>query len=202
MHVDVLDPTLFAPDQRTRDFYTRRHGIELPRKGVLRMNGLDPYLGLAKEVRDKIQIIIDDAEEGGGLGCLINCTNPGTQPELAVIFDHVLNCLRIAVHLMESAVERIEEEGDSDSEDGSTWSKCRICGCTDYTPCAGGCYWVDDPEDPMGDGLCSRCLEEHYPDIAAKRLAAYPDHPLPLMERVEGELDALVHADPPGERPE
>lgn len=29
---------------------------------------------------------------------------------------------------------------------------CRVCGCTDDTPCEGGCYWVE-PD------LCSACTE-------------------------------------------
>ena len=29
---------------------------------------------------------------------------------------------------------------------------CRICGCSDYDPCEGGCSWVDD-------SLCSRCAD-------------------------------------------
>ena len=33
--------------------------------------------------------------------------------------------------------------------------RCRICGCTEDTPCPGGCCWVEDPE--MGD-LCSACV--------------------------------------------
>ncbi|MEW9124336.1 MAG: hypothetical protein AB2421_16615 [Thermotaleaceae bacterium] len=31
--------------------------------------------------------------------------------------------------------------------------KCRICGCTWYTPCEGGCYWVEED-------LCSACVEK------------------------------------------
>lgn len=30
--------------------------------------------------------------------------------------------------------------------------KCRVCGCTYYTPCEGGCYWVEED-------LCSKCAE-------------------------------------------
>ena len=30
---------------------------------------------------------------------------------------------------------------------------CRCCGCNDFQPCPGGCYWVQ-PD------LCSRCAEE------------------------------------------
>ncbi len=30
---------------------------------------------------------------------------------------------------------------------------CRVCGCTHYHPCAGGCWWVEDD-------LCSACTEK------------------------------------------
>lgn len=29
---------------------------------------------------------------------------------------------------------------------------CRVCGCTQYNACPGGCFWVEDD-------LCSRCAE-------------------------------------------
>lgn len=49
------------------------------------------------------------------------------------------------------------EEPESDSlDDGEP--VCRVCGCTDSTPCEGGCEWVDDPEEE-GD-LCSACLKK------------------------------------------
>jgi hypothetical protein len=35
---------------------------------------------------------------------------------------------------------------------------CRICGCSEFDACPGGCYWVADPE-LLGD-LCSACLPE------------------------------------------
>ena len=28
--------------------------------------------------------------------------------------------------------------------------RCRVCGCTHYNPCDGGCWWVEDD-------LCSAC---------------------------------------------
>ncbi|PNT91265.1 hypothetical protein [Clostridium thermosuccinogenes] len=37
-------------------------------------------------------------------------------------------------------------------ENESTEQRCRVCGCTDYHACEGGCYWVEDD-------LCSRCAE-------------------------------------------
>jgi hypothetical protein len=152
----------------------------------------DPYLNLAKEIRDKVQAIIDDANGGGGLGCLINCTSRKEDEVLAWFLDDALACLRTAAHLMQCAVERIEDEEMSGE------GKCRLCGCTDTQACPGGCYWVDDPEE-KGD-LCSRCLEEHYPEVAAKRMAAHPDEPYPLCERVEGEMDMPAQLEAEGEK--
>lgn len=34
---------------------------------------------------------------------------------------------------------------------------CRKCGCKDYSPCDGGCYWVEDD-------LCSKCVEPTFID--------------------------------------
>lgn len=31
--------------------------------------------------------------------------------------------------------------------------RCRVCGCTWYNACEGGCYWVEDD-------LCSKCAEK------------------------------------------
>lgn len=31
--------------------------------------------------------------------------------------------------------------------------KCRVCGCTQYNACEGGCYWVKED-------LCSKCAEK------------------------------------------
>ncbi len=31
---------------------------------------------------------------------------------------------------------------------------CRICGCTDDTPCEGGCWWDEDHNE-----ICSHCME-------------------------------------------
>lgn len=38
---------------------------------------------------------------------------------------------------------------------------CRVCGCTDDRACAGGCVWVEDPEE-LGD-LCSACAPDNRP---------------------------------------
>lgn len=38
---------------------------------------------------------------------------------------------------------------------------CRVCGCTENSPCPGGCSWAEDPK--MLGELCDRCaalLEE------------------------------------------
>lgn len=35
---------------------------------------------------------------------------------------------------------------------------CRICGCTQYNACPGGCYWVTDD-------LCSQCVKYVGTDI-------------------------------------
>ena len=40
-----------------------------------------------------------------------------------------------------------------DSEDDESEQACRVCGCTWYHACEGGCYWVEDD-------LCSKCAEK------------------------------------------
>lgn len=47
-------------------------------------------------------------------------------------------------------------------EDTSTW-KCRVCGCTDATPCPSGCAWVEKD-------LCSQCVDK--PEAKVKPLEA------------------------------
>jgi hypothetical protein len=48
----------------------------------------------------------------------------------------------------ERAMEREMEDDDSDGRQ----FECRLCACTEYSACEGGCYWVE------GD-LCSSCEE-------------------------------------------
>lgn len=36
--------------------------------------------------------------------------------------------------------------------------KCRICGCTQFNGCPGGCYWITDD-------LCSHCLKYSDTDL-------------------------------------
>ncbi|EPB2977556.1 hypothetical protein ACRE39_002726 [Enterococcus faecalis] len=31
-------------------------------------------------------------------------------------------------------------------------SRCRVCGCTQFNACPGGCYWIEED-------LCSQCVE-------------------------------------------
>jgi hypothetical protein len=46
--------------------------------------------------------------------------------------------------------------------DGGTWGwKCAVCGCTDTTPCPGGCSWVRK-------NLCSACAEKAE-EVARKK---------------------------------
>lgn len=49
---------------------------------------------------------------------------------------------------------RFGDDGLVPLEDEAT---CRICGCTEYDPCLGGCMWVPDPKQ-IGE-LCSSCLK-------------------------------------------
>ena len=30
--------------------------------------------------------------------------------------------------------------------------RCRVCGCTQFNACPGGCYWIEED-------LCSQCVE-------------------------------------------
>lgn len=53
--------------------------------------------------------------------------------------------------------------------------RCRLCGCTDYEACPGGCSWVEDD-------LCSACVEterllDASPDMlrALERIASWND---------------------------
>jgi division protein CdvB (Snf7/Vps24/ESCRT-III family) len=56
-----------------------------------------------------------------------------------------------------SYAEFLEGEGVPQNADTSKWS-CKVCGCTDVTPCLGGCAWVKK-------NLCSKCafkLRENF----------------------------------------
>ncbi len=43
---------------------------------------------------------------------------------------------------------------DEDPDEAS----CRVCGCSEQDACAGGCWWVPDPE--LEGDLCCACLCE------------------------------------------
>lgn len=51
--------------------------------------------------------------------------------------------------------DQYEEQAESLLHDDPV-PTCRVCGCTETTPCAGPCSWVPDPD--MGD-LCSGCVD-------------------------------------------
>ena len=46
----------------------------------------------------------------------------------------------------------LKKEEKQDEEDGGV-QKCRVCGCTWYHACPGGCYWVEED-------LCSACVDK------------------------------------------
>jgi hypothetical protein len=62
--------------------------------------------------------------------------------------------------------------GEAEDADWFTAPTCRVCGCGEDTPCAGGCAWVPDPWQD-GD-LCSACLP---PDPGLHTQAGRPDAP-------------------------
>lgn len=50
---------------------------------------------------------------------------------------------------------------------------CRVCGCTLYRACPGGCYWVEP-------GLCSNCIDKEKPlqnSLSARRIKNSGRHP-------------------------
>lgn len=68
----------------------------------------DPYLKLAKETRDKLVAIVHEAEQGGGIGCLLNCNDSGD-----VIINALLESVQIRIYqaadAMTALVKRLEE---------------------------------------------------------------------------------------------
>lgn len=44
--------------------------------------------------------------------------------------------------------------------------RCRVCGCTEDRACAGGCWWVPDPEQ-LGE-LCSSCAQKAPTEAACR----------------------------------
>lgn len=49
---------------------------------------------------------------------------------------------------------------------------CRICGCTEWAPCPGGCSWVPDPA--LEGDLCSQCLPDGTDELAAEMAGVAP----------------------------
>jgi ParB/RepB/Spo0J family partition protein len=66
--------------------------------------------------------------------------------------DHVHGgCLKCH-HMVEDCT--CGEAGNED--DAGDVPSCRVCGCTENSPCPGGCSWAEDPEQ-LGD-ICSQCV--------------------------------------------
>ena len=42
-----------------------------------------------------------------------------------------------------------------DAADFAVDGQCRVCGCTEFDPCPGGCIWADGTAT-----LCSRCARD------------------------------------------
>lgn len=68
----------------------------------------DPYLALAKEVRDKIQPLATDIENAEGLACLDNCTDGADLP-LAIWLNRARKYVAQAALDMNAAVQLLEE---------------------------------------------------------------------------------------------
>ena len=92
----------------------------------------------------------EDQEEGNGCdyGCSEFCSEPQTK-------DAGLCTTECQEYLL-----AVETEADHGT---STWI-CTGCGCTDTTPCIGGCSWVRK-------NLCSQCAkkQEKTPAAAPRR---------------------------------
>jgi ParB family transcriptional regulator, chromosome partitioning protein len=75
---------------------------------------------------------------------------------------HIAFLQAAGYELSEFETAKLKADADDSAADGSDDEldvpRCRVCDCTEYDPCEGGCTWVPDPEQ-LGD-LCSRCLEE------------------------------------------
>jgi hypothetical protein len=59
---------------------------------------------------------------------------------------------RLLITMAQRLEREIEEKAAASAEGGEISSprRCRVCGCTDETPCPGGCFWV-------AADLCSNC---------------------------------------------
>ncbi len=57
--------------------------------------------------------------------------------------------------------------------------RCRVCGCTEDTPCPGGCVWVPDPA--LAGDLCSKSLDEGFDGIVSEAVLDQV-----LLEAIDG----------------
>ena len=79
----------------------------------------DPYLELAKEVRDQIQVMATDIENAEGLACLDNCTD-GTDLPLAIWLNRARKYVAQAAVDMNAAVHLLEERAKAAKEEVPT----------------------------------------------------------------------------------
>ena len=65
---------------------------------------------------------------------------------------------------------------------------CRVCGCTEFAPCPGGCTWA-------GDGVCTRCAPPAPAIAAASKtlvIVVPPEPALSLPCASCGDITTLV----------
>lgn len=70
--------------------------------------------------------------------------------------DHEPGTFFLTREEAEKALKKMEPEEYENPFD--TVQKCRVCGCTRFNACEGGCYWVEDD-------LCSACAERTNEDL-------------------------------------
>lgn len=58
---------------------------------------------------------------------------------------------------------------EAEADGGTASWKCTGCGCTDLTPCPGGCHWVRK-------NLCSKCAEKQKQQAQANMEKSISDH--------------------------
>lgn len=110
--------------------------------------------GIVSATEDQLRSILVEVlcihmlDQGFGVGLLVEaCKRFGVEPPK---------------HRPDDLVDELDDEdldaGDDSGDDDALGEDvaCRLCGCTENTPCPGGCQWVPDPEQ-LGE-LCSACL--------------------------------------------
>lgn len=104
---------MFQPKQNALPLQEQRTDDEAPNTSVPAVTDEgkeeDPYLELAREVRDKVMAIVEDAAGDGGLQCLINCTDRRDEATTWWWFEEALTHIREAGACLEAAVLRIEQ---------------------------------------------------------------------------------------------